>query len=138
AGAPVPPAMIVVCDNTDLAKLVYKHIAKGNVLPELANREGEEVTFRIDTKLLAEAESAVEGETRQQAAERLRKTVETVGKTEWDGEGEPPGKNIRCGVSVGMLTEGWDARASRGPRAASLELRRLQRARVCGRLRRAV
>ncbi|MDW8012711.1 MAG: hypothetical protein RMJ47_06985, partial [Bacteroidota bacterium] len=109
AGAPVPPAMIVVCDNTDLAKLVHEHIAKGNVLPELANREGEEVTFRIDTKLLAEAESAVEGETRQQAAERLRKTVDTVGKTEWDGEGEPPGKNIRCVVSVGMLTEGWDA-----------------------------
>ncbi|MCS7177571.1 MAG: DEAD/DEAH box helicase family protein [Candidatus Kapabacteria bacterium] len=109
AGALVPPVMIVVCDNTDLAKLVHEHIAKGNVLPELANREGKEVTLRIDTKLLAEAESAVEGETRQQAAERLRKTVDTVGKTEWDGEGEPPGKNIRCVVSVGMLTEGWDA-----------------------------
>jgi len=109
AGSPVPPVMIVVCDNTDLAKLVHEHIAKGNVLPELRNSDGEEVTLRIDTKLLREAESAVEGETKQQIAERLRKTVDTVGKTEWEGEGDPPGKNIRCVVSVGMLNEGWDA-----------------------------
>ncbi|NOX35923.1 MAG: hypothetical protein GXO78_00125 [Calditrichaeota bacterium] len=37
-----------------------------------------------------------------------RKIVDTVGKTKWDGGGEPPGKNIRCVVAVGMLTEGWD------------------------------
>lgn len=109
AGSPVPPALITVCDNTDLAKLVFEHIAQGHVLRELENRDDGEATFRIDTKLLREAESAVEGETRQQAAERLRKTVDTVGKTEWEGEGDPPGKNIRCVVSVGMLTEGWDA-----------------------------
>ncbi|MFO3796061.1 MAG: BPTD_3080 family restriction endonuclease [Anaerolineales bacterium] len=109
ANSPVPPVLIVVCDNTDLAKLVHEHIARGNVLTELENRNGEEVTFRIDTKLLSEAESAMEGETKQQAAERLRKTVDTVGKTEWEGEGDPPGKNIRCVVSVGMLNEGWDA-----------------------------
>jgi type III restriction enzyme len=109
SGSPVPPAMIVVCDNTDLAKIVYEHIASGKVLPELQNQPAAEVTLRIDTKLLKEAESAADGETKQQAAERLRKTVDTVGKTEWDGEGDPPGKNIRCVVSVGMLTEGWDA-----------------------------
>ncbi|MBC7109090.1 MAG: DEAD/DEAH box helicase family protein [Methanomassiliicoccales archaeon] len=109
AGSPVPPVLIVVCDNTDLAKVVHEYIAKGNVLPELQNRDGEEVTLRIDTKLLKEAESAVEGETKEQAAERLRKTVDTVGKTEWEGKGDPPGKNIRCVVSVGMLNEGWDA-----------------------------
>jgi type III restriction enzyme len=107
--SPVPPVMIVVCDNTDLAKIVYEHIASGKVLSELQNQPAAEVTLRIDTKLLKEAESAVDGETKQQAAERLRKTVDTVGKTEWDGEGDPPGKNIRCVVSVGMLTEGWDA-----------------------------
>jgi type III restriction enzyme len=67
------------------------------------------VTFRIDTKLLAEAEAALEGETKAKAAERLRKVVDTIGKTEWEGEGDPPGKNIRCVVSVGMLNEGWDA-----------------------------
>lgn len=109
AGSPVPPALIVVCDNTALSKLVYEHIVKGNVLPELENRNGQEITLRIDTKLLKEAEGAVEGETKKQTAERLRETVNTVGKTEWEGEGDPPGKEIRCVVSVGMLTEGWDA-----------------------------
>jgi type III restriction enzyme len=109
AGSPVPPVMIVVCDNTDLAKLVHEHIARGNVLPELANGPNGEMTFRIDTKLLAEAETALEGETKTGAAERLRKVVDTIGKLEWEGEGEPPGKNIRCVVSVGMLNEGWDA-----------------------------
>jgi type III restriction enzyme len=109
AGSPVPPVIIVVCDNTDLAKLVHEHIARGNVLPELANGPNGEMTFRIDTKLLAEAETALEGETKTEAAERLRKVVDTIGKTEWEGEGDPPGKNIRCVVSVGMLNEGWDA-----------------------------
>jgi type III restriction enzyme len=110
AGSPVPPVMIVVCDNTDLAKLVHEHIARGGVLQELENNERNgEVTFRIDTKLLAEAEAALEGETKAKAAERLRKVVDTIGKTEWEGEGDPPGKNIRCVVSVGMLNEGWDA-----------------------------
>jgi type III restriction enzyme len=107
--SPIPPVLLIVCDNTDLAKVVYEHIAKGNVLQELANREGQEVTLRIDTKLLQEAESVVEGETKREFAERLRKTVDTIGKTEWEGEGEPPGKNIRCVISVGMLNEGWDA-----------------------------
>ena len=109
ASSLVPPALIVVCDNTSLSKLVHEHIEGGAVLSELENRHGEEVTLRIDTKLLNEAESAVEGETKREVAERLRKTVDTVGKTEWEGEGDPPGKDIRCVVSVGMLTEGWDA-----------------------------
>jgi len=34
AGSPVPPVMIAVCDNTDLAKLVHEHIARGKVMPE--------------------------------------------------------------------------------------------------------
>jgi type III restriction enzyme len=113
AAHPVPPALIVVCDNTRLSKLLYEHIAgngkEGKVLPELENKAGQEVTLRIDTALMGEAESRLEGETQQDASERLREAVRTVGKIEWEGEGEPPGKNIRCVVSVGMLTEGWDA-----------------------------
>lgn len=109
ANSPVPPVMIVVCDNTDLAKLVHQHIARGSVIDELKNGDHAEVTFRIDTKLLEEAESALEGERKQDTAERLRRTVDTIGKTEWEGEGDPPGKHIRCVVSVGMLNEGWDA-----------------------------
>jgi type III restriction enzyme len=110
---PVPPAMIVVCDNTKLSRLIYEHVAgngqQGKVMPELENKPGQEVTLRIDTAIMGEAESRLEGEAKQDFAERLRETVRTVGKTEWEGEGEPPGKNIRCIVSVGMLTEGWDA-----------------------------
>jgi type III restriction enzyme len=110
SGFAVPPVLLVVCDNTDLAKLIYEHISRGNVLKELENNENNgEVTFRIDTKLLEEAETILEGETRQDAAERLRKTVNTIGKLEWEGEGPPPGKNIRCVIAVGMLNEGWDA-----------------------------
>lgn len=109
AGSPVPPVLIVVCDNTDLSKVVHEHIAKGEVLKELENRPDQEVTLRIDTKLLQEAESTLEGETKEEMAERLRKTVDTIGKTEWEGEGDPPGKHIRCVISVGMLNEGWDA-----------------------------
>jgi type III restriction enzyme len=107
-GSEIPPAMIVVCDNTDLSRLFHDHIAKGHVLRELKN-EPDTVTMRIDSKLLGEAESTTEGESKEKAAELLRKTVDTVGKLEWEGEGEPPGKKIRCVVSVGMLNEGWDA-----------------------------
>jgi len=59
----------------------------------------------------------------------MRATLDTVGKLDWthDGQGRPiypvgfealaeklgrplhpPGRDIRCIVSVGMLTEGWD------------------------------
>jgi len=113
SGHPVPPVLIVVCDNTKLSKLLYEHIAgngkQGKVLPELENKPGQEVALRIDTAMLAEAESRLEGESRQDAGERLREAVRTVGRTEWEGEGDPPGKKIRCVVSVAMLTEGWDA-----------------------------
>jgi type III restriction enzyme len=71
--------------------------------PELWNREGAEVTLRIDSKLLAAAESEDPNATKKEAAEELRKIVSTVGRP---GE---PGGHIRCVVSVNMLSEGWDA-----------------------------
>ena len=66
-------------------------------------RRAHEVTIRIDTKLLAEAESDDPNATRKEAAEELRQIVATVGKP---GE---PGEQVRCVVSVTMLNEGWDA-----------------------------
>lgn len=139
----VPPVMIVVCDNTDIAELFYRKISgeteqeivtaadldeasdengdgepvkkkqkkaktktiygPSSVLPEFANVEGRKHTIRIDTKLLAEAESEDPNKNRQDAAEELRKVVATVGKI---GQ---PGEHVRCVVSVAMLTEGWDA-----------------------------
>jgi type III restriction enzyme len=134
-----PPVMILVCDNTDIAKEFYRAISGEELIeadvpdedededdetpkrrkkkpkakkhygvglqgfPELWNREGDEVTLRIDSKLLAAAESEDPNTTKKEAAEELRKIVSTVGKP---GE---PGGHIRCVVSVNMLSEGWDA-----------------------------
>jgi type III restriction enzyme len=71
--------------------------------PELWNRKGAEVTLRIDSKLLAMAESEDPNATKKESAEELRKIVSTVGRP---GEA---GEHIRCVVSVNMLSEGWDA-----------------------------
>lgn len=70
---------------------------------EFWNRKEAEVTLRIDSDLLAAAESEDPKATRKEAAEELRKVVSTVGRV---GE---PGERIRCVVSVNMLSEGWDA-----------------------------
>lgn len=67
---PIPPAMIVVCENIDLAHVFYERIS---------------------------------GETRDQAAQALRELVNTVGVRGKLGE------QVRCVVSVSMLTEGRDA-----------------------------
>ncbi|MBM3242282.1 hypothetical protein FJZ31_38935 [Candidatus Poribacteria bacterium] len=121
---PVPPCLIAVCDNTNIAELLFDYIAKeGRVFPELLqNSKESEPTLRIDSKLLAKAEGIDESKhkkkssiirnkeefkheemTRQDIAEALRKKVSTVGKV---GE---TGEQVRCVVSVGMLNEGWDA-----------------------------
>jgi type III restriction enzyme len=82
-------------------RVVY---GQGHVFPEhFANREGFTPTIRIDSKLLAEAESGDPTVSRQEAAEQLRRTVATIGV-----RGEP-GEQVRCVVSVAMLNEGWDA-----------------------------
>ena len=135
-----PPVMIVVCDNTDIAKHFHRMISGETLVeaadenedegeddegrpagrrkkpktikrygmglpgfPDLWNESGAEVTLRIDSKLLAAAESEDPRATRKDAAEELRRIVSTVGKP---GE---PGEHIRCVVSVNMLSEGWDA-----------------------------
>jgi type III restriction enzyme len=105
AGRKVPPVMIVVCNETKMAEILEKHVAElGEAGPELVNKDGFRPTVRIDSKLLADAELREEAETAQDAAERLRTLVATVGK---DGL---PGEQIRCLISVQMLSEGWDAR----------------------------
>ncbi len=134
-----PPVMIIVCDNTDIAKEFHRAISGEELIetdlpdededgdedaqkqrkkkpkaqkhygtglpafPELWNRAGAEVTLRIDSDLLAAAESEVPNATRKEAAEELRRIVSTVGRL---GEA---GEHIRCVVSVNMLNEGWDA-----------------------------
>ncbi len=83
-------------------------------------------TIRVDTKVIHETD--VEGAKRDEVR-WMRFTLDTVGKTNWptDRQGRPlypegfeelakklerplhpPGRDVRCIVSVGMLTEGWD------------------------------
>src|SRR5262249_57383730 len=64
---------------------------------------GRRHTLRIDSKLLAQAESEEPGGTREKAAQELRAVINTVGKPGQRGE------QVRCVTSVSMLTEGWDA-----------------------------
>lgn len=142
----VPPVLIIVCDNVDIAEVFYRKISgeepveivTAEDVAEAADAEDEDAeelprqargkikqrtsyghgvifpeyfqntatlkrTIRIDTDLLSKAESEEPGQSRKDAAEALRKVVSTVGK-----RGEP-GENVRCVVSVAMLTEGWDA-----------------------------
>ena len=127
-----PPVMIIVCDNTDIAAHFFEKISgeatrevvdnngnrgrgrrkkqtqtvygQGAVFPDmLSNTESNSRTLRIDSKMLAAAESEDPQKNRTQAAEDLRRVVATIGKP---GQ---PGAQIRCVVSVAMLNEGWDA-----------------------------
>jgi type III restriction enzyme len=104
-GRLTPPAMIVVCDQTSTAERIAEYVGRGAVIDELANLPGEpDRTLRIDSALLAKAEEQLEaGQTKEEAAEALRKRVATVGKPGL------PGADVRCVVSVAMLSEGWDA-----------------------------
>ena len=126
-----PPVLIIVCADTKIAEYFYRKISgesetevvddsntsgrrkkkqmktvyeQGSVFPELlGNSEDITRTLRIDSKMLAEAESEDPNKNRSQAAEDLRQIVATIGK-----RGQP-GEQIRCVVSVAMLNEGWDA-----------------------------
>ncbi len=105
AGRPVPPTMIVICNDTKMAEVLEAHIGrKGEAGPELQNPlDGSTRTVRIDSRLLADAEARDDALSATDFAEQLRQIVATVGK-----EGEP-GQDVRCLISVAMLSEGWDA-----------------------------
>jgi type III restriction enzyme len=102
AGLPVPPAMVVIAHDTTVARLLEKHIADmGEASPLLVNpKNGPAVTIRIDSDALAKVEA---GEGKGEA-EAIRQIVATVGKP------GKPGADVRCLISVAMLSEGWDAR----------------------------
>ncbi len=131
---PRPPVFILVCKNTQIAKVIYEWLAEGHSppeippsgFPELANIDGHIHTLRVDSKVVTETDSegAKSDETRW-----MRFQLDTVGKLDWphDSQGRPiypegfedlaqrlghplhpPGRDVRCIVSVGMLTEGWD------------------------------
>ena len=96
----VPLAVVAARRKTEKSKTVF---GSSDILPEFSNTPNARRTLRIDSKLLAAAESEDSAKSRDAAAEELRKIVATVGKL---GQ---PGEQVRCVISVAMLTEGWDA-----------------------------
>lgn len=83
---PVPPVFIVVCRDTAVAKEVYSWLANGDDSygvspPWFKNQPGQEVTVRIDSKVIEDIE---EGGTKDETR-RLRFILETTGKAEWPG-----------------------------------------------------
>ena len=76
----------------------------GKVFPHLfQNEKGQIRTIAIDSKRLEKIESEDPNATKDKSAKELRAIVNSVGRI---GQ---PGQDIRCVVSVSMLTEGWDA-----------------------------
>ena len=115
AGAETPPVMITVANRTETAARV-KHAfdAKRVEIDELCNPKR---TLHIDSKVLERAEASefsgesfVDGngtkpaKTKPQQAELLRQQVDSVGQV------GKPGAQIQNVISVGMLSEGWDAK----------------------------
>jgi len=128
AGLRTPPVMITVCNRTETAARVKHAFDSRRIrIEELCDPER---ILHIDSKVLDEAEAKEEVDREQwiadsddeaapeedqpsaahrsltaaQKAELLRQTVDTVGKV---GQ---PGEKIQNVISVGMLSEGWDAK----------------------------
>lgn len=132
---PRPPVFILVCKNTSIARVLYEWIAEDKPpsavpslkVPGFRNHEDAVVTIRVDSKVVAETDD-LEG-AKSDESRWMRLTLDTVGKISWPTDNQarpiypegfeelatklhrplhPPGRDIRCIVSVGMLTEGWD------------------------------
>jgi type III restriction enzyme len=131
-----PPVFILVCKNTAIAKVIYDWLAddkrpKGIPSSNVAGfrNEGNTInTIRVDSKVVHDTDSE-SGSAKSDESRWMRFTLDTIGKTDWtygtqgrpvypDGFADlaaklqrplhPPGRDVRCIVSVGMLTEGWD------------------------------
>lgn len=94
AGKKVPPVMISVCNRTETAARVeYAFLNKRIDLPDCLCTA--DATLHIDSKVL-DAEG--------RDGDALREKADTIGQ-----EGKA-GEKYRHVVSVGMLSEGWDAK----------------------------
>lgn len=133
-GDPRTPVFIVVCKNTKIARLVYEWLGEDRPpagipsagIEGFINTSKCQYTIRVDSKVVHETDT---GEAKSAESTWMRTTLDTVGKQDWlrDRQGRPlypddfeelarkldrplhpPGRDVRCIVSVGMLTEGWD------------------------------
>ena len=118
-GHKVPPVMITVANRIETSTRIKCAFDQKKIrIPELCDADR---TLQIDSKVLNEAESESEtveidtigGKdeegttlklTQKQQAELLRRKVDTVGRENELGE------QIQNVISVGMLSEGWDAK----------------------------
>jgi len=113
-----PPVMITVANRTETAaRIKYAFDHKHVLIDELCDPER---ILHIDSKVLSTAESSEEPitqldhsyhpqknkvrRTQKEQAELLRQQVDTVGQV------GKPGELIQNVISVGMLSEGWDAK----------------------------
>jgi type III restriction enzyme len=116
---PVPPVMITVANRTETAARI-KYAFDHNIIP-VAELSVPELTIHIDSKSLKSGEDFVAEEkainssdtddviverktTKTDIAAMIRDKVDTVGQKGKSGE------QIRNVISVGMLSEGWDAK----------------------------
>jgi type III restriction enzyme len=92
-----PPVMLVVANDSVRARWLFEHIS--TTFEELRNPDTSDprdwLTIQIDSKVF-DADRGNEG--------ILREMVNTVGKK------DKPGQNVRCIISVDMLSEGWDVK----------------------------
>jgi type III restriction enzyme len=128
-----PPVFILVCKNTQLANVIYEWLASDrgpSAVPPIKipgfHNNGETNTILVHSKVVHETDS---GQAQGDQVRWMRFTLDTVGKTAWPADSQeraiypagfeelakklerplhPPGRDVRCIVSVGMLTEGWD------------------------------
>jgi type III restriction enzyme len=101
AGSEIPPVMITVANRTETAsRIKYAFDHRRIQIPELCEPD---LTIHIDSKALDDIES-ISNKSKREAAEELREIVDTVGQR------GRPGEKIRNVISVGMLSEGWDAK----------------------------
>lgn len=129
-----PPVFILVCKNTALANVIHGWLAEGvcpvgipsSNLDEFRNTGETPRTILVHSKAVEETD---EGTARSDETRWMRFTLDTVGRLDWprgtQGEAlspdgfvalaeklgrplSPPGRDVRCIVSVAMLTEGWD------------------------------
>jgi len=99
---PVPPVMITVTNRTETAaRIKYAFDHKRIGIDELSIPE---YTIHIDSKTMEEAGKNDGKVSNKDAANSLREIVDTVGQKGKSGE------QVRNVISVGMLTEGWDAK----------------------------
>lgn len=134
AGEARSPVFILVCKNTALANVVYEWLANGQCpagippakIEGFRNTPDATNTIIVHSKVVHETDT---GEAKGDETRWMRFTLDTVGKMAWptdmlgrpvypDGFEElaaklgrplhPPGRDVRCIVSVAMLTEGWD------------------------------